>query len=280
MKILIFGNGYVGNRCANAWSDAELSAVRVTSVDVVREELERVQPDAVLNAIGVKGKPNVDWCDEHPLESMQGNVMAPLMIAQACQEAGVYMLHVGSGCIFYGKSAHEGGAWRESDHANPDPTYTHHKWAADLALMDLKHVGIARIRMPIDRIPAAGNLLDKLASYSKVIDVENSITVVDDMVDVFHQLLEKKAAGIFHVTNPGMASHREILRLYKDLVDPAHACEWIQEEALVGQQLAKKKRSNNILSSENLAKVGIHMRDVHDALRDTVQKYAEYKKTM
>ena len=278
MKILIFGHGYVGNRCKDEWGDdAVLSDVRVQSKEDAAREIERVKPDAVLNAAGVTGKPNVDWCDAHPVETIMGNTLMPIALAAACQDAGVYLLHMGSGCIFYGDAPHEDKKWREDDFGNPVPTYSRSKWAADLALSTLPNVGIARIRMPIDREPGARNLIDKLAAYTKVIDVENSVTVVDDMIQVFRQLLEKKAPGIFHVVNPGVMRHRELLALYEELVDPAHTNEWITNEDLTRLGLATKGRSNNVMSSTRLAEYGIEMREVHEALRDTMEKYANAK---
>lgn len=281
MKILIFGKGFVGKRCADAWGDeAVLSDVFVSCKDDVLKEIERVRPDAVLNAAGVRGVPNVDWCDSHQMETIRGNTILPLLIADACQEAGVYLLHIGSGCIFYGASPHADKAWREDDFGNPLPTYSRTKWAADLALSTLPNVGIARIRMPIDAVPSPANLIDKLASFEKVIDVENSVTVIDDMVDVFYRLMQKKAEGIFHTTNPGSVRHRDILALYEELVDPEHTNIWIQNEELVAHELAVKDRSNNFLASERLNALGIHMRPATEALRDTMQKYAIAKQAV
>ncbi|MFH1404758.1 MAG: sugar nucleotide-binding protein [Patescibacteria group bacterium] len=279
MKILIFGKGYMGGRCADVWADeAVLSEVRVNSVQDALDEIKKNKPDAVLNAAGVTGVPNVDWCDNHQIETIRGNTVLPIMIADACQSEGVYMLHMGSGCIFYGDSPHPDKAWREGDFGNPLPTYSRSKYAADLVLSTLPNVGIARIRMPIDFKPGARNLIDKLASYPKVIDVENSVTIVEDMIEVFYKLMEKKASGIFHVTNPGTMRHKELLGLYKELVDPNHSCEWISNEDLVKQGLAKKGRSNNFLASERLAEFGIEMRPIAEALRDTMEKYAQEKK--
>jgi hypothetical protein len=132
--------------------------------------------------------------------------------------------------------------------------------------------------MPIDYKSSPANLIDKLASYPRVVDVINSVTVVEDMVGVFKQLLEKQASGIFHVTNPGAIKHKEILEMYNEIVDPSHTNEWISAQELVMSGLAKKTRSNNILQSGNLAKLGIEMREVHEAVRDTLVKYAELKK--
>lgn len=277
MKILIIGGGYVGNRCAKAWSDTVLADGKVYTKEDVLALIDTHQPDAILNAAGVRGKPNVDWCETHQLETIIGNTKLPIAIAEACQERGIYLLHIGSGCIFYGDSPHADKKWREDDFGNPIPVYSRAKWAADLVLSTLPNIGIARIRMPIDWVPSANNMIDKLATYPKVIDVENSCTIVDDMVQVFHQLFEKKAAGIFHVTNPGTIRHKEIVGLYEELIDPAHTNEWISNDDLVKQGLATKGRSNNFLASENLAKLGIEMREVHVALRDTMEKYKMMK---
>ena len=278
MKILIFGKGYIGQRCHKAWEGSVLSDVRVNSKEDALKEIKKYKPDVVLNAAGIKGKPNVDWCEDPQIETMRGNTLMPLNLADACAEAGVYMLHIGSGCIFYGDSPHEDNLWREGDFGNPLPVYSRTKWAADLVLSTLPNVGIARIRMPIDWVPSDGNLINKLANYPKVIDVENSVTIIDDMVDVLHQLLEKKGEGIFHVVNPGTMKHRDLLGYYKELVDEDHSCEWIENDELVNCGLASKGRSNNFMSSERLEEIGIKMRHIKEALLDTMKKYAKEKK--
>jgi len=276
-KILILGAGYIGQRCAKSWPNTVLTKKKVHSRRDVLDLIKEHQPDAILNAAGIKGQPNVDWCEDNQVATIRGNTILPLLIADACQETDVYLLHIGSGCIFYGDSPHPDKAWREDDFGNPTPVYSRSKWAADLTLTTLPNVGIGRIRMPIDWQPSAGNLINKLATFSKVIDVENSVTIVDDMVDVFYQLLAKKAEGVFHVTNPGTMRHRELLGYYKELVDPNHSCEWISNDDLVKQGLAKKGRSNNFLHSSRLAKYDIHMRPIKEALRDTMEKYAQAK---
>lgn len=276
MKILIIGNGYVGSRCAKEWPDAVVSDKMINNLDDALSILNEHNPDVVLNAAGIIGRPNVDWCETHQFETFFGNAILPVIIAQACAQKNIYLLHIGSGCIFYGESPDPKG-WKETDFANPSATYSRAKYAADLQLSMLSNVGIARIRMPMENKPFSGNIIDKLASYSKIIDVENSLTVIEDMIKVFRQLLEKKASGIFHVTNPGSIKHKEIIALYKEFVDPSYETEWINEDDLVSQGLAVKKRSSNILQSENLAKFGIEMAPAKEAARDCMIKYAKAK---
>lgn len=277
-KILIIGQGYIGRRCAEAWPQAQVSAERIESVADALAIIDKFQPDSILNAAGVVGQPNVDWCDDHPWETIAGNTILPLQIARACQLRQTYLLHIGSGCIYYGESPDAKG-WREDDFANPEPAYTRAKYAADLTLATLPNTGIARIRMPLDSRPGKKNIIDKLVSYPKIIDVKNSLTVVDDMVEVFRRLLEKQASGIFHVTNPGYISHREIISLYKKFVDPdLPDKEWLSEDDLVAEGLAKKKRSSNILQSRNLEKLGIKMEPAKMAVARALKKYSQLKK--
>lgn len=278
MKILIIGKGYVGERCAAAWGNEAISAdKRVTTVDDLLELIDRHQPDAVLNAAGVRGKPNVDWCETHQLETIVGDTKLPIIIAEACQMRKVYLLHIGSGCVFYGPSP-DGTGWREDDFANPAAVYTKAKYAADLVLATLPNVGIARIRIPIDYLPSAFNIIDKLAHYDEIIDVENSITVIEDMIAVFRALIEKKATGIFHVTNPGTIKHRDIIELYTRYIGRSKQPTWISEEELVKRGLVKNTRSTNILHSDNLARYGISMRPIKEAVEETMRRYAEEKK--
>lgn len=273
MKSLIFGRGFLGERLSRALAGSILHPADIADETAVRAALADHRPDAVINAAGKTGKPNVDWCESHPVETYRSNVEGPLVLARACQSTGTYLLHLGSGCIFYGASPSPDG-WREEDFANPASLYSRTKYAADLVLSRLPRVGIARLRMPIDDTPGARNLITKLAGYKHVIDVENSVTIVDDLIDVVSQLVERRAAGIFHVTNPGTMRHRDLLGLYRELVDPTHDFELIGEAELLRRGLIEKSRSNCVLASDNLAKLGITMRPIATALRETMQRYA------
>jgi dTDP-4-dehydrorhamnose reductase len=273
MVTLIFGAGFLGNRLLAALPGAILSRADITDREKVAGELRAHSAQAVVNCAGKTGTPNVDWCETHPLETQRANVIGPLVLAEACAKAGAYLLHLGSGCIFYGPSPQPGG-WREDDAANPSSFYSRSKYAADLVLSKLPDVAVLRLRMPIDGKPGRRNLITKLAGYPQVIDVENSVTVVDDLLDVVRGLLERRASGVFHATNPGTMRHSDLLGLYVQIVDPAHRYTLIREEDLVARGLAKSARSNCILASPRLAALGISMRPIDVAQRAALAEYA------
>lgn len=279
MAIVIFGAGFLGKRFAEEIPGAILSDADITDRAAVTRELRERRAEAVINCAGKTGKPNVDWCELHKLETQRANVVGPLALAEACAEANAYLLHMGSGCIFYGPSPVAGG-WREDDFANPSAFYSRTKYAADLILSKLPSVAVARLRMPIDGRPGPRNLITKLAGYRQVVDVENSVTIVADLVTVVRGLVERRAAGVFHATNPGTMRHRDLLRMYREIVDPSHDYTLIDEQELVLRGLATHARSNCILSNHRLAELGLAMRPIDVALRATLEEYSQHKRRL
>jgi dTDP-4-dehydrorhamnose reductase len=182
---LIFGkNGWIGGKLQELLKAQgmafHLADSRTQNREAVLAEIEKYKPTHVLNAAGVTGRPNVDWCETHQEATWRSNVLGALTLADASREADAHMLHIGSGCVFYGPSPSPGG-WREDDPANPISYYSRTKYAADLLLAPMAHTAVVRIRMPVDGAMNPRNLITKLAGYARVIDVENSVTFVDDL---------------------------------------------------------------------------------------------------
>ncbi|MDO9021173.1 MAG: sugar nucleotide-binding protein [Deltaproteobacteria bacterium] len=273
MSTLVFGAGFLGRRFARELPLATLSTVDITDRDAVAAAIRGARAEVVINAAGKTGRPNVDWCETHRGPTWRSNVLGALELAEACEAAGAHLVHVGSGCVFYGPSPSPGG-WREDDPANPISYYSRSKYAADLLLAPLPHVAVVRIRMPVDAAVHPRNLITKLAGYAQVVDVENSVTVVDDLVGVVAALAARRASGVFHATNPGTLRHRDLLALYRQVVDPSHRCELIGEGELVARGLAAAPRSNCVLASPRLDGLGLAMRPVGVALADVMSRYA------
>jgi dTDP-4-dehydrorhamnose reductase len=276
VKIIIFGAGFLGHRLVASFPEAALLFTDITDLVALERAFAIHKPQIVINCAGKTGRPNVDWCESHPAETYASNTIGPLRLAEIAAARGAYLVHIGSGCIFYGPCPDHEGGWREEDRANPISLYSRSKYAADLLLSSLPDVCIARIRMPIDHVPGPRNLITKLAGYAQVIDVANSVTVVDDLVGALRRLIELRATGIFHVVNPGLMRHRDLLDLYRRKVDPSHAVAYIDTEALVERGLAMKARSNAHLASARMEALDIRLRPIAEALEQTMDVYARH----
>ena len=76
--------------------------------DTVVHVLEEIRPDVVVNCIGViKQLPLA----KDPIVTITVNALFPHLLARACGEAGIRMIHIGTDCVFSG----EKGNYVESD---------------------------------------------------------------------------------------------------------------------------------------------------------------------
>ena len=270
MKILIFGKGYIANKFKVFFGEeAEISELRIEDYSKVKAGLERVKPDVVLNCAGKTGRPNVDWCEDHKMETLFGNVTAPLILARACEELALYMVHIGSGCVYEGYKDGEG--YSEEDAPNFEGSYySRTKAWSERMLKDFKVLQL-RLRMPFDSVPSERNFITKIIKYNKVISVPNSISVLEDFLKAAKVLIEKRATGVYNITNPGTITHQEILDIYIELVDPSYHYELFSVEEM--EKITKAKRSNCGLSVKKLEREGIHLRPVREAVRESLAQY-------
>lgn len=270
MKMLIFGKGYIAGKFKDYFGDAaEISDVRIEDFSKVKAELERAKPDTVVNCAGKTGRPNVDWCEDHKMETLFGNVTAPLILARACEELGLYMVHVGSGCVYEGYN--EGKGYSEEDPPNFEGSYYSRTKAWSERMLKDFNVLQLRLRMPFDSVPSERNFITKITKYNKVISVPNSISVLEDFLKAADALIQKRATGVYNVTNPGTIDHQAILDMYIELVDPTYQYELFSVEEM--EKITKAKRSNCGLSVEKLEREGIHLRPVAQAIRESLVLY-------
>jgi dTDP-4-dehydrorhamnose reductase len=271
-KILIFGNGYVGNKFKSRVPEAVITSADITNPEAVRQALTEHKPTVVINCAGKTGKPNVDWCEDHKLETFASNVLGPLVLARECLEKSVFLVHIGSGCVYEGDN--NGKGFSEDDAPNFFGSYySRTKMASEFALKDFPVLQL-RLRMPVDSIPGPRNLITKLVQYKCVISIPNSVSIIDDFITAALELIARRRTGVYNVTNSGAIEHKEILDLYRAIVDPKFNYEIMQLSEL--ERVTKARRSNCVLNTDKLAKEGIHVRSVKEAMRATLQEYKKH----
>lgn len=263
MRMVIFGAaGFLGKRFTDRYPEAVTPKVDIADAKAVAECLDREKPDVVINCAGKTGRPNVDWCEDHKDETVHSNVIGPLVLQEACATRGIYWVHLSSGCIYEGDNGGRGFA--ESDPPNFSGSfYSRTKSWSDQILKEFPVLQL-RIRMPFDGSTDPRNLLMKLRAYSRVLDVQNSITHLPDAVDAAVQLIEKRVTGTFNIVNPGTMSPFDVMLRYKEIVDPSHTFEKLTLEDL--PSVTRAARSNCTLSVEKLTQNGIDLPPVSEAM--------------
>ncbi|MBI4141792.1 sugar nucleotide-binding protein [Candidatus Woesearchaeota archaeon] len=271
MKTLIYGNGWLGKKFAEHFN-ADISSHRITDLVSLEKDIQQRKPDVVINCVAKTGKPNIDWCEDHKEETLFANVNVPLLLAEACAKNNVFFVQLSSGCIYQGDN--NGKGFSETDAPNFFGSfYSKTKIMAEIGLKNYQCL-ILRLRMPLDNKPDERNFITKITKYKQVINIPNSITVIQDLLPAAQKLIEKKTTGIYNVTNSGSMTHKEMLEMYNEIADPTHTCEFITIEQL--HSMTKAERSNCVLNTDKLQKEGIQLRPVKEAVRETFEMYKPY----
>ncbi len=93
-----------------------LGSVDAFDFDTVVRAFETVQPDVVINAIGIiKQLPEV----KDPIISITVNSVFPHRLARLCQSAGTRLIHISTDCVFSGRK----GMYTEDDTPDADDFY-------------------------------------------------------------------------------------------------------------------------------------------------------------
>lgn len=274
MKTLIFGSrGYIGKYFVSAYPEAVCPEIDIADSVAVAAVLDREHPEVVINCAGRTGRPNVDWCEDHKEETLRSNVTGPLVLLEECGKRGIYWAHMGSGCIYEGGTDR---AFAESDPPNfTGSFYSKTKAWSDQILSEFP-VLIFRIRMPFDGTSDPRNLINKLAGYRRVLDVQNSVTCIPDFLAAARTLIEKRAVGPFNIVNSGTVSPFDVIEMYKTIVEPSHAFEKLVPERL--SEVVKAPRSNCVLSTVKLQTLGIRLRPVKEALSEALESIKQARK--
>ena len=279
MKICVLGNGFISDH---------LNYIKINDYipldsNYISNLLDHHKPDVIINCIGKTGRPNIDWCESNKEITTLTNVALPTLLAEQCAKRSIHMIHIGSGCIFFGKSPNINqsildpkifcdNGWKETDFANPKSFYSQTKYGCDLSIGDLDNVTVLRIRMPISTKNNQRNLINKLRGYQNIINIPNSVTFVDDLVRCIRYVADKKLTGIFHVTNPEPLTAADVMKEYSRYIT-THKFNIISELEL--DKLTLAKRSNCILDSSKLNAKGFFLRPSKEALEECMAKYIQ-----
>ena len=224
-KFLVLGGstGFLGKWAAHHLRQQGFcvvtSSARLEDPSALRDAVEAEHPDFVICAAGVAGKPNISWCDAHPMETIMANVAGILNVVNVCEKHNVHVTIFGSGGIFCYDEAHTpdgSGQFTESDASNMSSgggVYVQARVLLEqlLRAIDSKNVLYLRILYPVSSDRDAKGLIGKLLSFKTVHSVPTSVTVIDDLFPLLSKLCTQKAAGILNFVNPGTVRYDHTL---------------------------------------------------------------------
>ena len=272
-KVLLLGStGFIGSHFQTALANDGFKLftprIEIRNQMEVERAVYETKADIIINATGITGYPNVDWCEDHSAETYGVNVAGSINIASIAQEFGCYMVQMASGCVYTG---YKKGGYTEDDEPNYfGSLYSRSRVYSEKILKEFPNVLQLRVRIPITGKPHPKNLIDKLLKYKKIINIPNSCTVIEDFIPAAIELIKRKETGIFNMTNIGDMDHKSIMEMYKEIVDPKHEIRLMPKKE---QNELCKRRANCVLNTDKREKLGIHMPELKDSLRMVLEKY-------
>ena len=99
--------------------------VNALLLDQVRDAVASIQPDLVINCIGLIKQLSLV---NDPLSSIPLNALFPHQLAQICGNAGIRLVHISTDCVFSGKK----GGYVESDPSDAEDLYGRTKFLGEV----------------------------------------------------------------------------------------------------------------------------------------------------
>jgi dTDP-glucose 4,6-dehydratase len=285
---------------------SQIRRVSLETQDEIVEEVTAYMPTHVVSflgrthgSIGSKTYSTIDYLEQEGKlsENMRDNLVAPLLLAYICKYANVHYTYLGTGCIFHYKdedvqkmlgydSRQQSAAsgceietcykFKETDAPNFfGSSYSIVKGLTDQIMQErnciCESVLNLRIRMPIINRDHPRNFITKITGYSKICSLPNSMTVLDEFLPYALVLMQCRYVGTLNFVNPGVISHNEMLKMYRQFVNPEF--EWVNFTIDEQNEILSSKRSNNYLDTAKLESIFPNVRNIQDAVRDCMISY-------
>lgn len=273
-RVLVFGGktGWIGQmvvaECKKRGLECLAASSRLEDRHLVEKEIDEYKPTVVMNAAGLTGRPNVDWCEDNKQAVIRVNLIGTLSLIDLCAQRKIHVTNFATGCIFEYDEEHKmgGKTFTEADQPNFAASfYSETKGMVDVLARCYPDLLTLRVRMPISPDLNGRNFVTKIAHYAKIVDVPNSMTVLTGLVPISVDAALRRVKGILNFCNPGVISHNEVMTLFRDTVDPGAS--WTNFTVDECNAILKAGRSNNGLDCSRLKELFPEVLDIHAAVK-------------
>lgn len=174
----------------------------LTNPSSLEEVLEQTQPQVVLHCAAMA---NVDECERQPQRALQVNTELPQALARAAARHGFRLVHLSTDAVFDGQR----GDYTEEDTPQPLSVYARSKWQAEQQVLEAcPQAIVARVNFygwSLSGQRSLGEFFFYNLKEGKPVkgftDVFFCPLEATQLADLLLRLVEKGAAGLFHVVS-------------------------------------------------------------------------------
>ena len=248
----------------------------------IEEEILSVSPTHVASFIGrthLPGKNTAADLEGGPDKvaiNVRDNLYGPLLLAELCRKFDIHFTYIGSGCLFKYDEEHPVGGKPFTEEDRPNyfgSSYSVVKGYTDRLMHHYKNVLNVRMRLPISDDATPCDLVTKLTTYKKILNIPNSVTVLPELLPVLLELMKNRHTGTINLVNPGCVEYAQVLETYKSEVDSSIEYEVIDEddESEFARKL-RSSRSNCHLSTDLLHELAPKVSEAKEAVTNIIKK--------
>lgn len=211
-------------------AEARIVSVDLSSRSAIRALVQEIRPSVVIHCAALT---NVDQCEADPLAAERMNADVPGTLARALVAYGGWLVHVSTDSVFDG----ERGWYGEGDDSRPLNAYARSKLEGERAVLAALPDRSIVVRTTIygwnvqPKQSLAEWFLSGLRSGQRVPGFQDAIftpMLVDDLADVFAELIDRPEPGLYHVASSDACSKYDFgvriahtFELDPDLVTPS-----------------------------------------------------------
>jgi len=188
----------------------DVQYINLESIETLISSIENIQPQLIVHTAGLT---DVELCEADPELAYYVNFELARNVAVACASLSVPLVHISTDHLFSGEHS-----WiSEKTHVSPINVYGRTKAKAEKGVLDAcPDALIVRTNFygwgPMYRRSFSDMIIDALRSGKELTlfkDVYYTPILAEVLVDVTHELVNKKANGVFHVVGDERVSKHE-----------------------------------------------------------------------
>lgn len=176
MKILVIGNGFIGQRVAKHFH----CKIHKNHIDTIYQAEKACRGyDVVINCAGYA---DVDGCHNNILKAIHENKFLPQILSHVTKR----LIHISTGCFIDG-------------YLKPEHNFDGKSvYAKTKAVGEVICGAVVRIRLPYSDVGHKKELFTKMLSMNLLHNEQNSYTSIEGLLDDLSFLIKSGGTGIFH----------------------------------------------------------------------------------
>jgi dTDP-4-dehydrorhamnose reductase len=275
MRIAIIGSGgQVGAALLEAFADADVVGLAgradcdVTDLDAVRRAVDAIRPGLIISTAAMV---DVGACERRPADAYRVNALGARWLAQAAESIAAGVVYFSSDYVFDGRG---GAPYSEWAPTAPLSAYGRSKLAGETET--LSHAGRAWVIRTSwvfggrkSFVNTMRGLMASRDSVEAVADEVGGPTYAPDLARATRALVERRAPGLYHLSNAGECSRFEWARAIAELTGARTELRATTRAAFSALDPAVKLRpAHSTLANHAAATLGVVLRPWREALAE------------